>query len=131
MNTMRTANSSPAIPESMVDIEQLIGQEKLLILLKNFGGRELRFNRKPGSQGFKDMEDLIGFEATEKLGALCGRSSVYLPMLSRWEKAQTHLRMQRRYDELLNDHKSARESIRIIASEFGFSERWTRSVINR
>lgn len=120
------------IPVGLSDIEALIGMNKVLILSREYGGQEVIFPKIPGgSQLWNELEILIGYEETKRLGHHCGANPVYIPMLSRFEKMERNRKVIQRFDELLPVLGSGRKAMNAVAKEFGMSDRWVRTLINR
>lgn len=119
------------IPSAFSDIEWLIGLDKVLILSREYGGQEITFPHREGSKRWKEFESLIGYEDTKKLSEHVGGSQVvYIPMMSRFKNQEMRRKILERFEEVLREIGVARKAIKVVAKEFGRTERNVRRVVN-
>lgn len=90
---MTSPSATPNLPESVVQIADIIGLSAAEQLVRAIGGTRFKFGKgRRDSPRLKLLHNTIGHEATEKLLAVFGGDTLYIP---RCQIALQRLRNQR------------------------------------
>lgn len=121
------------LPDTALDLANLIGLPATLALVEEFGGNELRvpMGRSGKSAApFQRISNAIGEEATITLSKLYGGDTLYIPSCARTRRVLRDMEIVRAYDELIID-TSARAAAAILAKRFCLSNRGIEMIVNR
>ncbi len=107
------------LPASLADVAEVLGLRVALVLMRDFGGRDLRFPVSPRED--HPVVKALGMEDARALGAFLGGDQIYIP----------HNRRRRRsYLDDIAALEGKGKTRPEIAAALGLSERYVRMLVH-
>lgn len=106
------------LPDSLKDIAQAIGFEKVMILVREYGGQRIWIPRQPTLDWV--VVGLLGYEAAYSLSYLVGGSQIEVPSCR-------FLSIEERNQRIRCDR--ATHSIEALARKYNLRREWIRKIL--
>ena len=121
-----------SLPAGILEIIEVIGHGKAMLLVHEFGGQELRIPRTEGSDTWAALAEVVGERAMERLAAAFGGGDpLYIALCQQALKQDRNRKMIARYEMLIKEGHSGRGAVSILVREFRpISNRQVEKIIN-
>lgn len=106
------------LPDSLKDIAQAIGFEKVMILVGEYGGQRLWIPKQPTLDWA--VVSLLGYEAAYKLSYLLGGNQIEVPSCR-------FLSIEERNQKIRRDR--ATHTIEALAKKYSLRREWIRKIV--
>ena len=106
------------LPESLKDISDAIGFDKVMLIVREYGGQRLWIHKQPTLDWV--LLPILDYDAAYKLAKLCGGSQIEVPSCK-------FLELEERNQRIRSDR--ATHSIEALAKKYNLHRGWIRKIL--
>lgn len=120
-----------ALPKTIQTIVGIIGHGPAMLLVGEFGGRDIRFPAIREGANWEALVEVVGERHAKGLCDQFNGDEVYIALCANAIRHDRNCRLIKRYDELLKQGHSSRGAVGILTQEFRpISNRTIENVLN-